>query len=145
VLVELVRECLSGKRAEVMVEDGELLGQRPQDGKIGHGLRAAIMVMVGVVPDRKGVGCGEFHGSTAGRCPGPELLSRAERMVWIRGIVGVVLCVVGVVWIAQGSGAMQGSGMSGQGQFTVLGGAAVVVGVALVVWAARIRRRQAHI
>jgi hypothetical protein len=81
----------------------------------------------------------------SGQMAWPELLSRAERMVWIRGIAGVVLCVVGVVWIAQGSGAMHGSGMSGQGQFTVLGGAAVVVGAALLVWAARIRRRQAHI
>jgi hypothetical protein len=64
--------------------------------------------------------------------------------VWIRGIIGVVCCAVGAVWIAQGSGAMHGSGMSGHGQFAVLGAAAVVVGVTLVVWAGSIWRRQAH-
>jgi hypothetical protein len=73
------------------------------------------------------------------------LLDRTEFTVWIRGIAGAVLCVVGVVWIAQGSGAMEGSGMSGHGQFALLGAVAVVVGVALLVWAARIRRRQARI
>ena len=62
-------------------------------------------------------------------------------MVWIRGIAGVVLCVVGVVWIAQGSGAMHGSGMSGHGQFALLGGAVIIVGLALLAWAVLIRRR----
>jgi hypothetical protein len=65
--------------------------------------------------------------------------------VWIRGIVGVVLCGLGAVWIAQGSGAMHGSGMSGHGQFALLGAAAVIVGAVLLVWAARIWRQQAHI
>jgi hypothetical protein len=64
--------------------------------------------------------------------------------VWVRGIAGVVLCALGAVWIAQGSGAMHGSGMSGHGQFTALGGVAVVLGLALLVWAARRRRRHAH-
>jgi hypothetical protein len=66
-------------------------------------------------------------------------------MVWIRGIAGVVLCALGALWIAQGSGAMHGSGMSGHGQYTLLGVGAVAVGVGLLVWAARIRRHQAHI
>lgn len=61
--------------------------------------------------------------------------------MWIRGIAGVVFCVLGAVWIAQGSGAMHGSGMSGHAPFALLGGAAVIVGLALLVWAARIRRR----
>ncbi len=65
--------------------------------------------------------------------------------MWIRGIIGVLCCAVGAVWIAQGSGTMHGSGMSGHGQFAVLGAVAVAVGVALVVWAARIWHRQAHI
>jgi hypothetical protein len=65
-------------------------------------------------------------------------------VVWIRGIAGVVFCAVGAVFIAQGSGAMQGSGMSGHGQFALLGGAAVIVGLALLVWAVRIRRRHTY-
>ena len=63
-------------------------------------------------------------------------------MVWIRGIAGVVVCALGAVWIAQGSGAMHGSGMSGHEPFALLGGAAVIVGLALLVWAARIHRRR---
>jgi asparagine N-glycosylation enzyme membrane subunit Stt3 len=65
-------------------------------------------------------------------------------VVWIRGITGVVLCAVGAVWIAQGSGAMHGGGMSGHSSFALLGGAAVIVGLALLVWAALIRRRRTY-
>ncbi len=63
--------------------------------------------------------------------------------MWVRGIAGVVLCALGAVWIAQGSGAMHGSGMSGHSSFALLGVAAVVVGLALLVWAALIRGRRA--
>ena len=62
--------------------------------------------------------------------------------MWIRGIAGVVLCALGALWIAQGSGAMHGSGMSGHASFALLGGAAVIVGLALLIWAAFIRRRR---
>jgi hypothetical protein len=64
--------------------------------------------------------------------------------VWIRGIAGVVLCALGALWIAQGSGAMHGSGMSGHGSFALLGGAAIIVGLALLLWAALIRRRRTY-
>jgi protein-S-isoprenylcysteine O-methyltransferase Ste14 len=63
-------------------------------------------------------------------------------VVWIRGIVGVVLCALGAVWIAQGSGGMHGSGMTGHKQFELLGVVVVIVGLALLVWAARIYRRR---
>jgi hypothetical protein len=53
-------------------------------------------------------------------------------------------CAVGAVWIAQGSGAMHGSGMSGHAPFALLGRAAVIVGLALLVWAALIRRRRTY-
>jgi hypothetical protein len=65
-------------------------------------------------------------------------------VVWIRGIAGVVLCALGAVWIAQGSGAMHGSGMSGHAQFALLGAVAVIAGLALLAWAALIRRRRTH-
>jgi hypothetical protein len=65
--------------------------------------------------------------------------------VWFRGIAGIVLCAVGAVWIAQGSGAMHGSSMSGHGQYALLGGATVIVGLALLVWAAVIHRRHDEI
>jgi len=63
--------------------------------------------------------------------------------MWSRGIVGLVLCAVGAVWIAQGTGAMHGSGMSGHRQYAVLGIVVVVVGVALLLWARRVRRSRA--
>jgi hypothetical protein len=62
-----------------------------------------------------------------------------ESTVWIRGIVGIVLCVAGAVWVAQGTGAMHGSGMSGHGQYAVLGAVVIVIGLALIVWANRVR------
>jgi uncharacterized protein (TIGR03382 family) len=39
---------------------------------------------------------------------------------------------------------MHGSGMSGHAQFTLLGGVAVIVGLALLAWAALIRRRRTY-
>ena len=62
--------------------------------------------------------------------------------MWVRGIAGIVLCALGAVWIAQGSGAMHGSAMSGHAPFALLGGVAVIAGLALLAWAARIRRRR---
>lgn len=64
--------------------------------------------------------------------------------MWIRGITGIVLCALGAVWIAQGSGAMHGSAMSGHSAFALLGGVAVLAGLALLAWAARIRGRRTN-
>jgi hypothetical protein len=54
--------------------------------------------------------------------------------MWVRGIVGVVLILVGAVWVAQGTGAMSGSGMSGHGQYALLGAVVIVIGLALILW-----------
>jgi hypothetical protein len=59
--------------------------------------------------------------------------------MWIRGIVGAALCLVGAVWIAQGEGAMHGSGMSGHGRYALLGAVVVLAGLALLTWAWRVR------
>jgi hypothetical protein len=64
--------------------------------------------------------------------------------VWSRGIVGFVLCLVGVVWVAQGTGAMHGSGMSGHGQYALLGAVVIVIGLAMLVWAGRVWRGRAQ-
>ena len=61
--------------------------------------------------------------------------------MWIRGIAGIILCALGALWIAQGSGAMHGSGMSGHGQFALLGVVVLIVGLALLIWAVVVRRR----
>ena len=64
----------------------------------------------------------------------------SEHDVWVRGIIGAVLCLVGAVWVAQGTGALRGSAMSGHGQYTVLGVVVIVIGLAMVLWANRARR-----
>jgi protein-S-isoprenylcysteine O-methyltransferase Ste14 len=60
--------------------------------------------------------------------------------VWIRGIPGVVLCLIGAVWIAQGTDAVHGSSMSGHGSYAALGVVVVLIGLALLAWAWRSRR-----
>ena len=59
--------------------------------------------------------------------------------MWPRAIAGVVLCLVGGLWIAQGVGAAKGSPMTGHSGYAVLGAVVVAVGVGLLVWAARLR------
>ena len=62
--------------------------------------------------------------------------------MWSRGVIGVVLCLVGLVWIGQGTDVISNSKlMSGHGQYTLLGIVVLVGGLALVVWAFRIHRR----
>jgi protein-S-isoprenylcysteine O-methyltransferase Ste14 len=62
--------------------------------------------------------------------------------MWARGIAGLVLVLLGALWVLQGVNVVHGSGMSGHGQFAVLGVVTIVLGLALLVWAARVRRRQ---
>lgn len=59
----------------------------------------------------------------------------------VRGIGGIVLVVLGAVWIAQGTGVLGGSGMSGKGQYAVLGAVVVPAGLALLGLAWRVRGR----
>jgi hypothetical protein len=61
--------------------------------------------------------------------------------MWIRVGIGIVLCAVGTVFILQGTKVIQGSGMSGQGKWAVVGAVAVLVGVACFAWAARRHRK----
>jgi hypothetical protein len=60
--------------------------------------------------------------------------------MWTRGIAGAAFCLIGAVWIAQGTDVLRGSGMSGHGQWAVIGGVVALIGLALVGWAWRIRR-----
>jgi len=62
--------------------------------------------------------------------------------MWIRRIVGTVLVAVGGVWIAQGTGALGGSFMTGVGFWIFMGVVAALLGVALLVGVARERGRR---
>jgi hypothetical protein len=63
--------------------------------------------------------------------------------MWLRGLPGLVICALGVVWLLQGIDVLHGSGMTGHHQYAVLGAVAIVLGAALLVWAERARRRRA--
>jgi hypothetical protein len=64
--------------------------------------------------------------------------------MWTRGVIGVVLCLVGAVFVLQGTNALSGSKvMSGHSGYAVLGGILIVVGLALLGWMRRIRRGRA--
>ncbi|WP_426592423.1 hypothetical protein ACPPVS_11610 [Cellulomonas sp. McL0617] len=55
-------------------------------------------------------------------------------MVWARVIGGVLLILVGVLWVLQGSGALGATGgMNGQSQWTLIGAVVAIVGVVLLV------------
>ena len=61
--------------------------------------------------------------------------------MWSRIVSGSFICLVGLVWIAQGTNVLHGSGMSGHGVWAVVGTVVVLLGVAMFVWAWRIRNR----
>jgi hypothetical protein len=54
-------------------------------------------------------------------------------------IIGVVMVLMGSVWFLQGINVLPGSFMTGQVQWAVYGGIAVIAGVGLLVWASRRR------
>ena len=60
--------------------------------------------------------------------------------MWVRGVIGIVLCAVGTVWILQGTKVIHGSGMSGQGKWAAIGAVVVVAGLACFVWAVKHHR-----
>jgi uncharacterized membrane protein HdeD (DUF308 family) len=63
--------------------------------------------------------------------------------MWVRGVPGVVLFLLGALWVLQGVNVLHGSGMSGHGQYAVLGVVTLLLGVALLAWAVVVRRRRA--
>jgi hypothetical protein len=69
------------------------------------------------------------------------LVWRMEPTMWVRAGMGIVLCAVGAVFILQGTKVIQGSGMSGQGKWAVIGGVVVVAGLTSFAWAARHHRK----
>lgn len=54
-------------------------------------------------------------------------------------VFGVLLLLVGIVWILQGINVLPGSFMTGQTKWAVNGAICVVVAIAVLVWASRHR------
>ena len=52
--------------------------------------------------------------------------------MWIRRAVAVALLVVGGVWFFQGVGVVEGSFMTGEAVWAVIGAVCVVAGIALL-------------
>jgi protein-S-isoprenylcysteine O-methyltransferase Ste14 len=61
----------------------------------------------------------------------------------VLNIVGVLLVLLGCVWILQGMNVLLGSAMSGQSQWAIRGGILVFAGIAGLVWANRKRKSAA--
>lgn len=55
-------------------------------------------------------------------------------------VVGIGLCLVGVLWVGQGIGLIGGSFMSGQAIWAVIGAIAILFGASLLSGARRTRR-----
>ncbi|HLM17617.1 MAG TPA: hypothetical protein VK549_07325 [Acidimicrobiia bacterium] len=51
---------------------------------------------------------------------------------WVRRAIAIALILVGVVWFFQGIGVIEGSFMTGDALWAVIGTACVVAGVALL-------------
>jgi hypothetical protein len=58
----------------------------------------------------------------------------------IRVVVGALIALVGAVWIGQGVGWIEGSFMTGDAWWAVIGAVCLVAGLALVAVALRARR-----
>jgi hypothetical protein len=52
-------------------------------------------------------------------------------------VIGILLALVGLVWILQGANVLGGSVMSGQSQWTIYGAISAVIGITLLVIANR--------
>ncbi|GIJ11742.1 hypothetical protein ACFFMR_28470 [Micromonospora andamanensis] len=61
---------------------------------------------------------------------------------WLRLTLGLLAVVVGVVWTVQGLGYVEGSVMTGQRIWAVLGPVLVLVGLALLWLGVRARNRR---
>ncbi len=62
-------------------------------------------------------------------------------MRWVLIIVGIIVILLGVVWLLQGTNVLTGSQMSGHRRWIAIGGFLDVVGIVLIIVGSRMRRR----
>lgn len=58
----------------------------------------------------------------------------------VLSIIGILLVLVGAVWFLQGINVLPGSFMTGNPQWAVNGGIAIIIGLGLLFWANRRRK-----
>lgn len=58
-------------------------------------------------------------------------------MKWIANIIGVLLTLIGIFWILQGSNIIPAGVMAGQRQWIVIGSAVGVAGIGLLLYVNR--------
>jgi len=58
-------------------------------------------------------------------------------MIWVRLVGGIVLALMGLVWLGQGLNLIKGSVMTGQMQWAIIGAVLLVVGAWLIWGVAR--------
>ena len=58
-------------------------------------------------------------------------------MKWIADIVGVIMALLGILWILQGTNVIRGGVMGGQGQWAVIGFVVGIIGIGLLVYVNR--------
>ena len=56
----------------------------------------------------------------------------------LRLVLGVLLVLIGAVWILQGIGTLKGSSMTGEAVWAIIGAVCAVIGVALLRGARRV-------
>ncbi len=62
-------------------------------------------------------------------------------MRWVLIILGILVVLLGLVWLLQGTNVLAGSQMSGHRRWIAIGGLLDVVGIVLIIIGARMRRR----
>lgn len=65
-----------------------------------------------------------------------------DLMIWVRGIVGILCVLIGLVWLGQGTNLLPGSFMSGQMQWAIIGLVVLALGGWLL-WGL-VQQRRAH-
>jgi hypothetical protein len=63
--------------------------------------------------------------------------------MWARLVIAVALLAIGVVWFFQGIGVIEGSFMTGEALWAVIGAISILIAVALLVGVRRERRHRA--
>lgn len=58
-------------------------------------------------------------------------------MKWIANIIGVLMILIGIIWILQGTNILPVGGMAGQGQWTFIGSLVGIAGLGLLLYVNR--------